>query len=218
MQSHNLCSSGLLVFGRHMTHCLEIEGGAMWAHHSLTTTALCQMDHMNATSLPNWSGSHMWPIKHVVTREVALPFARHPSHLGNFVDDRVFAKFHSIVKEAKPFHPSPPIHGLSEGGHFAINEGNPLFLLPSSSTNNLNHVKGGDHFITGFLPLTKTFNKQGHGKMVLVHVWRSEVKGKLHDKIRILCPILKQPNPLAKECDLRVILWKMPPLVNDFAH
>ena len=38
-------------------HCLEIEVGAIIALHSLTATALCQIDQMNATSLPALNGS-----------------------------------------------------------------------------------------------------------------------------------------------------------------
>lgn len=37
---------------------LEIEAGAMQALHSLTATTLCQIDHMNAASILDLSGSH----------------------------------------------------------------------------------------------------------------------------------------------------------------
>lgn len=60
MQSQNLCLIDSLMFGRQQTHCLMIETRAMCAAllHLLTTTALCQMDHMKAASLLKQVGSH----------------------------------------------------------------------------------------------------------------------------------------------------------------
>ena len=35
-----------------------MEAGVMHALHSLTATTLCQINQMNAVSLPEWRGSH----------------------------------------------------------------------------------------------------------------------------------------------------------------
>ena len=48
------------VLGRQKGHCLEMEANAMQVLHSLTATALCRMDHMNAASFLDWSRSHTW--------------------------------------------------------------------------------------------------------------------------------------------------------------
>lgn len=57
VQSQNLYLTDLLVQKRHKGHCLDIDTSAMRAVHSLTTNALCQMDHMNAASYPALRGS-----------------------------------------------------------------------------------------------------------------------------------------------------------------
>ena len=44
--------------GRRKMHCLEIEAGAIRALHSLTTTTLCLIDHMNSASFPDPRRSH----------------------------------------------------------------------------------------------------------------------------------------------------------------
>ena len=49
-----------VVLGRQKMHCFEMEAGAIRALHSLTATALCQIDQMNAASLPERLGSHTW--------------------------------------------------------------------------------------------------------------------------------------------------------------
>jgi hypothetical protein len=53
MHAQNLCLIDQLVLGRHKIRYLEMETGAMLAIHLLIAIALCQMEHIKATSC--WS-------------------------------------------------------------------------------------------------------------------------------------------------------------------
>ena len=69
MQSQNLCLTYSLVLRRQNTHCLEMEAGALRALHLLTATALCQMDQIDAASLPEQKGvPKLRPKESIVTR------------------------------------------------------------------------------------------------------------------------------------------------------
>ena len=110
MQSQTLCLIDSLKLGRQKIHCLEMDASVICTLHSFMVTALCQIDHMKATSLPNPTGTHtLRPIKLVVSWEVTLPFVYHPSHAMDLIDDQISTRFCAIVKDVVIFDPLPPI-------------------------------------------------------------------------------------------------------------
>ena len=53
-------------------HCFKMEAGAIRALHSLTATALCQIDQMKAASLPERRGPNLETIEIYSCPEVIL--------------------------------------------------------------------------------------------------------------------------------------------------
>lgn len=170
----------LLVFWRQKTYCVEIEATEILALHSLIAIALCRMDHMKTTSLLEWVNPTLVSSKLVIPQEVALTFVLYPRHPSYSIANIVSLKFGDVVKEIEPFHLSLVVIvlGPPKSCHFTIEEGDLLFLLASSSTDDFDLKEKTNHLFGRVLPFAKTsgvgarhekFKRERHREVVVVH-------------------------------------------------
>lgn len=157
MQYQNLCLTDSLVLGRQKNILL---GDGRWGDVGSSFIDCnrlmpnrpheCKLFAI-ASKVP-----HMWPVKLVILREVALPLVCCPRHVGEPINDFIAAHHRGIVQKEENHPPTSNDHNPTQAWFLCLGRFSPnLFLLTSSGINDFDMIKQVNHITYRFLPFIK---------------------------------------------------------------